>query len=732
MPDTFAVNPADIYAQVARQIETVAGHIGTANFNGLAAEEMEAARASALAQLQAYKQEMLVDLGRLHHASEWDVFTIALYGETNAGKSTIIETLRILFQEPEKIAQRARFHALAQDTRLEPDHLALLQAAESQALAQLEHAEQAQQARLQDQHALIQAAQHSCETLEAGIAARKAAMGILTKAKYWFVPLAEETQLHATRLRQQARQRQIRESEGPFQAHLDTLAQRLAQCRKARQALQASHEALNGLQDGAIIGNGRSDFTRQAHTYCFEANGQQFALIDVPGIEGQENEVRETILSAVKKAHAVFYITPKAAPPNRGDDGSMGTLEKIRAHLGDQSEVWSIFNKRITNPQALQRDSLVDADEAQGLLEMEARLREQLGEGYRHTISLSALPAFYAVADCLLPDTAHFRARQKFRDAMTPAQLLRKSHFQAFCDFIRSDICQGHQEKIRQANIKKIRSMLERGSAVLASVTRILGHAAQDLEKQLTLDVQAIEAIRASACSHLRAAGSDVLDQARTQLRQGIHEDIQQNIGNDAFKRALRQRTQASGQAIVAAMEQAMAPVLRDFQQQVHQLAQRSLSNADEILARHLSRPFKAGIPEIKLKFKLRRNVKAMGLLSTLAGVAAMAWNPAGWVLAAIGAATVMLGLYNSMRGMFSSSHRQAQQRKAADENINHMFTELRSSMDAQLGQLDQELEQITAPLPQSMAAPLATVRVAQQVLAQARRSITNIAASLP
>jgi len=39
------------------------------------------------------------ELTLLEKHAEWDKFTIAFFGETNAGKSTIIESLRILFNE---------------------------------------------------------------------------------------------------------------------------------------------------------------------------------------------------------------------------------------------------------------------------------------------------------------------------------------------------------------------------------------------------------------------------------------------------------------------------------------------------------------------------------------------------------------------------------------------------------------------------------------------------------
>ena len=39
------------------------------------------------------------ELDLLQRHAEWDKFTLAFFGETNAGKSTIIESLRILFKE---------------------------------------------------------------------------------------------------------------------------------------------------------------------------------------------------------------------------------------------------------------------------------------------------------------------------------------------------------------------------------------------------------------------------------------------------------------------------------------------------------------------------------------------------------------------------------------------------------------------------------------------------------
>lgn len=39
------------------------------------------------------------ELAQLQEQAEWDRFTLAFFGETNAGKSTVLEALRILFSE---------------------------------------------------------------------------------------------------------------------------------------------------------------------------------------------------------------------------------------------------------------------------------------------------------------------------------------------------------------------------------------------------------------------------------------------------------------------------------------------------------------------------------------------------------------------------------------------------------------------------------------------------------
>ena len=51
------------------------------------------------ATLESMNESFKTEINKLESSSEWDKFCIAYFGETNAGKSTIIESLRIIYNE---------------------------------------------------------------------------------------------------------------------------------------------------------------------------------------------------------------------------------------------------------------------------------------------------------------------------------------------------------------------------------------------------------------------------------------------------------------------------------------------------------------------------------------------------------------------------------------------------------------------------------------------------------
>lgn len=65
---------------------------------------------------------------------------------------------------------------------------------------------------------------------------------------------------------------------------------------------------LEKLQDGAIIGDGRSDSTLETKSYTLKHNNQSFVLLDVPGIEGDEKKLNSKFLTLQEKPMLFFML----------------------------------------------------------------------------------------------------------------------------------------------------------------------------------------------------------------------------------------------------------------------------------------------------------------------------------------------------------------------------------------------------------------------------------------
>ncbi|GAA9627250.1 hypothetical protein HpVa146_06290 [Helicobacter pylori] len=75
-------------------------------------ERLQKFNQEALEVFQKLESESLKELESLKNNEEWEKFTIAFYGETGAGKSTLIECLRLFFKELGKMDQQERFKRL--------------------------------------------------------------------------------------------------------------------------------------------------------------------------------------------------------------------------------------------------------------------------------------------------------------------------------------------------------------------------------------------------------------------------------------------------------------------------------------------------------------------------------------------------------------------------------------------------------------------------------------------
>lgn len=133
----------------------------------------------------------------------------------------------------------------------------------------------------------------------------------------------------------------------------------------------------------------------------------------MPGIEGSEQKVIDQISSATQKAHAIFYVTKTPNPPQKGEEGKRGTIEKIQRQLDSQTEVWTIYNKPITSPRAL-KDKLINENEKESLETLDEKMKNILGKHYMGYKAVSVQMAFYGLSQALIPETDFYEKNKNF------------------------------------------------------------------------------------------------------------------------------------------------------------------------------------------------------------------------------------------------------------------------------------------------------------------------------
>lgn len=707
-------NNIEIYEKVLKIVDESINH-AIANKDKVKADDE---LSNALILLNKYKDDINKAILDLRETSEWDRFTISMYGETNAGKSTLIETLRIFFGEEEKIATQNKFRKLSETINIGPLDFEVL-AHEIKKNAEDINSEEATLNKLIQQKTMAEEVEErNIEVLKGELGEKKKGLSLLKKLLHIFVKLDEEKQLN-NKINLLAQVKSDNKIEIEKQHYvIQEIKIQLIDNNQELNRLKETISLLAPYEDGAIIGNGRSDFTMQAQTYQFEVNNQKFDIIDVPGIEGDENKVNNTINHSVKKSHVVFYITRKPSPPNKGDDGQLGTLQKIKKHLGDQTEVWSVYNKSITNPIALQGQHLINEGELVSLKDMAKVLKEQLGDAYQGSLCVSALPAFYATSECLIPTSTHKKNQMKFLKSVEAKDILRKSNFSSFARFISLDICRNFKEKINSANRKKIRTIIEIGVQLLDQMTGTFTEADKNLDCQFKASTREIDNLEDSIKRRMASCTRDSLDKIKSTLRQSIYNRIESGLNNDKFKSVMEDYIKSMQSKLVEDIQQGIHGELENYESDLKEVVTRFQKNTEEIIEFNINRHFGDSPEKINLEFEITNGINTVGLLTSLGGASMLVWasffasNPIGLSIAvALGAVTLIFSFYKSVFGFFSSSFKMEQQRKSTNKNIDLVFNNIEKAINRKTSEIMQEISDKTKSLKIKLGTPHKAVR---------------------
>ena len=705
------------------------------------------------------QKEIEKKMNELKSNSEWDYFTIAFFGETNAGKSTLIEVLRLLFAEKTKSEIQAKFNDLKREFSLDEEEYEKLKNSKNeidqkscQNNQKLKEIDQTYTQKLEDHQKMLNVIKHEhdeqisdqsllreqkLETfntqivfLKEAIQYKKKNMSWWLKIIYIFKRLEEEKQIGLIELeliKQKAQldtelkllKQKIEKEYASKQVYLETIQDEYDATRKTTSsiALQLENEKkvleqqlqqfekmlekLRAFEDGQIMGDGRSDFTRESKEFLFDINGTQVKLIDVPGIEGDEKLVENEISKAVKKAHAVFYVTSKDAAPNEG------TLQKIKTHLADQTEVWTVYNKPVTSPRSLKNGMISNDDERGALNDLNTLMEGTLGKNYKDYTVVAGLAAFYAVANCLVPFGEKNRNQIKFLNNSGRDELKEKSGLSKFQEHLAQRVIGDVPYKIKASNFNKANYVLKQTVDKLKNIHNGFSDLKLNIDKQVAVTKQEIDSEYLDLVQRLKTMIEKIIQDFERKTRQEVYKRIESDISNDEFKGILKRQIDNNLESVSKDLIAGFKTETSQFDENIKQKLQKLSLRLASIQNNFKSDDVMGMNNNVSLKFDINNGINKMGLLGVGIGLgAAMWWNPVGWTAIALTAAGLLFSFAKAIWSFFDSDFKKSEQKKSVDKNLSNIVKELKKVARENLSDVEEKIEPSVLDLKKKLNEP--------------------------
>ncbi|WP_187950270.1 GTPase [Helicobacter pylori] len=549
-------------------------------------EKLKQFNQEALKVFQQLELKSLKELESLKNNEEWENFTIAFYGETGVGKSTLIECLRMFFKEQSKVDQQERFK------------------------------------------------------------------------------------------------------------RLDSTYQNNYQNDERKK--QAILNELHSLQDGAIIGDGRSDFTLETRSYTLKHGNKTFTLLDVPGIEGDEKKVIQQISNATQKAHAIFYVTKTPNPPQKGEERKRGTIEKIQRQLDSQTEVWTIFNKPINSPRAL-KDGLINESEEKSLKILNKEMKGVLGKHYKGHKVVSTQAAFYGLSQALIPGTDFYEKKQKFlKDFKAGELLLYKSHFKPLVEFIAEELLKNSRAKIIQSNCNKALKVVEElQNTIKTTIEKRIDLGIKETQEHLQEARYNLDRSKEKFISDLEKSALDEIDRFKSDFRKEMHERIERDIGNNECKRIFDNERKQRETKLIEDIERRF----KECEERFRGSAGKNIEQLEERVKDSLAMLERIGINngnfDSNSTFNFASGIDTIGLFSSIGGLVLLLLTPVVGEFALIaGVGLALVGVGKSIWGFFDSDYKKSQQRKEVDKNLDEACEKIAENVKSRLESVKKDIRE--------------------------------------
>ena len=330
-------------------------------------------------------------------------------------------------------------------------------------------------------------------------------------------------------------------------------------------------------EDGLIVGDGQHDFTKTYAEYKLSIAGVPFTLIDVPGIEGNEDEFKDTIKTALHKAHCVFYVHGQNTKPDRA------TAEKIKKYLGDWVKVYSIYNVRggvSDYDEQEERETLLTPGTQKAESLIRSTFKEILGDVYGGHITLQALLAMSAKSSFSSKRDNLIKTQKKLLSYFggSADKILQFSQFQTLINLVQQKAA-NFKPEIIEANKQKLISLSNK-------IDNDIVESMQEAEQLLEQLNNGLRSVKQSVCNNLLgSAGNNIINKCYRSV-DGSFSQLKQSMYNliDGGGDNIESRAKAEQNRVISQMQNNISGIVRSELKNIQTTATRKIKELDGIV----------------------------------------------------------------------------------------------------------------------------------------------------
>lgn len=676
-----------IYATTIEELDSILDSLEHLKDN----KDIAPIRDTAIREFQSLKIDLQKSIESLNLNSEWDKFTIAFYGETNAGKSTLIETLRILLNESTKAREREAFSDAEKEYQ---EILSEICKTSASVDAVSKEAQETKTKLLGEQDEI----QHWIDSNEDEWLAQQCRIWLLTDRLYkntindWLYHLKSafgktdehaeiaslKKQLDLTIKENEKLHGSLRSIDEQIENNDIEANSRITEYQNEITKLENGKDALfsNLVQfsDGQNI-SAQTDFTKKIISYDLQIKDTKLSLLDLPGIEGSEQLVQDEIQKAVEKAHVVFYVSAKSRAPQKGSDSNAGTIEKIEKQLSGQTEVYFVFNKGIANPRSL-KPELINEDDDKALADVDNKFKDIFDKKYKGHFALSAYPPFVATGNFV--NETFVKARDKFLKTYTKEQIIHYSRIDAFYDWIVNDISQNYKSKIVASNVNKIINVLNTAVSTIKNTSDNLQEAKEKIIDDTANVKQSILNSQTVLLNDIDNSINIRIRKYITNSRKEIYEVIDSGVSNKELTEATKDILKRNG--ILIDHQNLLDSQLKQFNEEVRSALeerQKYISDLFGVYAENYKLAYNSSIT-----IKTSSNIDIAAVLVSIAGIVATILSKMNPYLMVLSLIPGIISVGKEVYGIFDTSFKKDQQRKSVNKNLDKISKELKENAE--------------------------------------------------